>query len=701
MMELVPVRVSQPVGTLVSFVCSYNSNEEMNIEFIEIPKPVVVQTTNGNNNLHHTHTITRYDSGAKRVWTVRITRWHKNVQCLVKNKAGDILGTLTSTINTDLSGPAASAIYGFRDPSVFLLAREDTLMEAIGGSGDGSGDLTSSTTTTTLRPPQPPTISISVSEPTIQIVDVGSTRPVTLQWSKEGGELPRDRAIDDRQGVLVITDVRVSDSGTYICAASDGLTIVTERAVLTVGGSPPTPPQVVILPRYLEVTEGEPVEFRCEASGNPTPTLRWTARENKPLPSQLEEGTGKADGKHIKRNKHNMASTMKRRTQFTFYIAATGQKEGQPKPDPTSLTVEPNEYSGPGGETVRLTCLTGEQDRDYTIRWSRAGGRELPPSAVQRDGVLTIYNASPADSGVYVCTATSSYTGSVDEVQARVTIVSYRGPPTVRIEPDRQTISQGTRAELRCQASGDPAPQVRWTKVGEELSSLIQVSGSLLIINSAQVRDRGVYVCTAENEGGSAQSSAIVEVERQESPSIELYPKGQQTVVEGGRALLQCRVTGGIPSPSIRWTRPNGLALSSAVEELPGGVLRFNHITKTEEGQYSCHAENNAGSTDAVATLVVQSLPKIVLSPSNVVHVVIGQRVRLECRATGDPIPSVSWTKYLQRAYPYGGTESIIPATPQTAVYEISRVTKEDEGSYNCQARNAAGFTEDRLQSHS
>nr|CAD7571475.1 unnamed protein product [Timema californicum] len=581
-----------------------------------------------------------------------------------------------------------------------------------GGSGDGSGDLTSSTTTTTVRPPPPPTISISVSEPTIQIVDVGSTvryrcsgrslitqRPVTLQWSKEGGELPRDRAIDDRQGVLVITDVRVSDSGTYICAASDGLTIVTERAVLTVGGSPPTPPQVVILPRYLEVTEGEPVEFRCEASGNPTPTLRWTARENKPLPSQASFLNGvfripaarKSDESEYECHASNPSGTNTQRT--VLYV-----REGQPKPDPTSLTVEPNEYSGPGGETVRLTCLTGEQERDYTIRWSRAGGRELPPSAVQRDGVLTIYNASPADSGVYVCTATSSYTGSVDEVQARVTIVSYRGPPTVRIEPDRQTISQGTRAELRCQASGDPAPQVRWTKVGEELSSLTQVSGSLLIINSAQVRDRGVYVCTAENEGGSAQSSAIVEVERQEPPSIELYPKGQHTVVEGGRALLQCRVTGGIPSPSIRWTRPNGLALSSSVEELPGGVLRFNHITKLEEGQYSCHAENNAGSTDAVATLLVQSLPKIVLSPSNTVHVAIGQSVRLECRATGDPIPSVSWTKYLQRAYPYGGTESIIPATPQTAVYEISRVTKEDEGSYNCQARNAAGFTEDRLQ---
>lgn len=34
---------------------------------------------------------------------------------------------------------------------------------------------------------------------------------------------------------------------------------------------------------------------------------------------------------------------------------------------------------------------------------------------------------------------------------------------------------------------------------------------------------------------------------------------------------------------------------------------------------------------------------------------------------------------------------------PQTAVYEITRVTKADEGSYSCLARNAAGTTEERL----
>lgn len=34
------------------------------------------------------------------------------------------------------------------------------------------------------------------------------------------------------------------------------------------------------------------------------------------------------------------------------------------------------------------------------------------------------------------------------------------------------------------------------------------------------VRDRGMYLCTAENPGGTAQASAIVEVERKIYKSI-------------------------------------------------------------------------------------------------------------------------------------------------------------------------------------
>lgn len=69
-------------------------------------------------------------------------------------------------------------------------------------------------------------------------------------------------------------------------------------------------------------------------------------------------------------------------------------------------------------------------------------------------------------------------------------------------------------------------------------------------------------------------------------------------------------------------------------------------MTHAEAGQYICHADSKAGSTTVVATLVVHSMPKITISPSTDVQVLVGQRVKLECRATGEPQPTVEWSKH-------------------------------------------------------
>lgn len=45
-----------------------------------------------------------------------------------------------------------------------------------------------------------------------------------------------DRAVDDSRGYLLITDLRISDSGKYLCQVTDGTTFVVEQYVLNVGG---------------------------------------------------------------------------------------------------------------------------------------------------------------------------------------------------------------------------------------------------------------------------------------------------------------------------------------------------------------------------------------------------------------------------------------------------------------------------------
>ena len=97
----------------------------------------------------------------------------------------------------------------------------------------------------------------------------------------------------------------------------------------------------------------------------------------------------------------------------------------RPLPE-VDLTVNPPSYEGPGGQTIQLNCLVGQDRGSYVIRWSRTNNQDLPSNAVQRDGILTIYNPTPADSDIYVCTATQRATGAESQIQARVTIISTR-----------------------------------------------------------------------------------------------------------------------------------------------------------------------------------------------------------------------------------------------------------------------------------
>lgn len=54
-------------------------------------------------------------------------------------------------------------------------------------------------------------------------------------------------------------------------------------------------------------------------------------------------------------------------------------------------------------------------------------------------------------------------------------VLYFRSPPSVRVEPESQTVMQGMSAELRCISTGDPEPVLRWTKVRERIPENVMV----------------------------------------------------------------------------------------------------------------------------------------------------------------------------------------------------------------------------------
>lgn len=80
-------------------------------------------------------------------------------------------------------------------------------------------------------------------------------------------------------------------------------------------------------------------------------------------------------------------------------------------------------------------------------------------------------------------------------------------PPSIEDHNDRDfTVIQDHSARLPCEVSGDPRPQITWTKNGVRISEMdphyfISEDGSLEIF-SADPQDTATYSCTAINVAG-------------------------------------------------------------------------------------------------------------------------------------------------------------------------------------------------------
>ena len=501
--------------------------------------------------------------------------------------------------------------------------------------------------------------------------------------------------MDDGNGVLIITQVQTTDSGTYVCTASAGQFVVSDRTQLTVdseagGGQYDSAPVVTINPGYVQTSPGQRVSFTCDARGSPPPRVTWSRSGGRPLgygvtvsgPRLEFSSVRPSDGGRYVCRASNRAGSQEAETALSVGSGGPGPGGGG----------EIQEVTAQLGGTVTLTCSPQTPGNWRTV-WTKSGS-SLPATASQRDGVLTLNRVTSRDAGLYTCTA-SEASGLSQEIQARVIIqdqdfVSGEAAPTVTISPEQRTIGQGDTVEVTCITRGSPAPRVTWEKVGEDMSSpSVSVSGNTLTVRSARVEDRGMYLCQAENKVGSNRAIVILEVEPREPPTLEIFPALSQTIATGGSALYQCRPRTGIPAPSITWTRVDRRPLASSAEILSGGVIRFTRVTGEEEGEYRCTAENIAGRAETVATLTINQVPEITLTPQGSITVNMGSQLTLRCDVIGDPAPTITWNKIGSSMKTLGSNSPVL---------QINRVTKQDEGTYSCLATNIAGEREERVQ---
>ena len=114
--------------------------------------------------------------------------------------------------------------------------------------------------------------------------------------------------------------------------------------------------------------------------------------------------------------------------------------------------------------------------------------------------------------------------------------------------------------------------------------------------------------------------------------------------------------------------------------------LQILHVRKDDSDTYFCSAVNLLGSVEKKTLLVVVSLPRFTAKPPAKVVARFGDTLRLNCSATGDPQPVISWKKHGVHLT-VGRSKKII-----NGALIIRNITMNDTGNYMCAATSAGVF---------
>ncbi|XP_041075259.1 protogenin-like [Polyodon spathula] len=227
-------------------------------------------------------------------------------------------------------------------------------------------------------------------------------------------------------------------------------------------------------------------------------------------------------------------------------------------------------------------------------------------------------------------------------------------------EPHDMMVLRKDPVILDCQARGEVPVSMTWLKNGVKVTENERVyvlsNGSLYIAEVENRRgdksDEGFYQCLAQNKYGALLSQKARLTIASISP-FEVQPVSS-VVEQGSVARFTCKIHAN-PPPIITWEL-NRIVLPLATNRitmLPNGVLQIYGVDQGDAGNYRCVATNIVNRRRSTeATLTVTSVPeprppqkpRIIAGPQNITAT-LHQSAILECVATGNPKPIISWSR--------------------------------------------------------
>ncbi|XP_075947049.1 cell adhesion molecule L1-like a [Anarhichas minor] len=297
------------------------------------------------------------------------------------------------------------------------------------------------------------------------------------------------------------------------------------------------------------------------------------------------------------------------------------------------------------------------------------------------------------------------------EVEQPPTIIAHTSGPVIAL-PFDNTIT------IRCKARGNPPPQYRWTKDGEDFVPPYipteHTDGTFMLHKEHLILFQGKYRCYASNKLGTAMTEEI-ELRVPDDPKFPKELNFPILVMEGEPMTLECNPPEGVAPRQIYWMSI-GLQHIEQDERVSmgtdGNLYFSNALPNDSRLDYCCFAafttirtivqktamavlvkSLNPGNGSADSGNATQAPPVRMpglLLPSGVQTEKVllkGENLQLECIPQGYPTPTITWMKMGDK----------LPVRKQFnnfgKMLSISSVDESDGGKYMCKAQNSAGET--------
>ncbi|XP_050615332.1 cell surface glycoprotein MUC18 isoform X1 [Macaca thibetana thibetana] len=253
--------------------------------------------------------------------------------------------------------------------------------------------------------------------------------------------------------------------------------------------------------------EGDRVEIRCLADGNPPP--HFSISKQNPSTREAEEETTNDNGVLVLEpaQKEHSGLYECQGLDLDTMISLPSEPQELLVNYVSDVRVSPAAPEGQEGSSLTMTCKA-ESSQDLEFQWLR----EETGQVLERGPVLQLHDLKREAGGGYRCVASVPSIPGLNRTQ--LVNVAVFGPPWMAFKERKVWVKENMMLNLSCEASGHPRPTISWNVNGtasEQDQDPQRVLSTLNVLVTPELLETGVE-CTASNDLGKNTSVLFLEL---------------------------------------------------------------------------------------------------------------------------------------------------------------------------------------------